>query len=175
MGPWQFMPWPFFIAATPTDHSFRMSNLPIRTDSESNEHLLRHSLGIVDGETFDDPAAEMIDSEQIVNHLLADPDVTQHVTRRSCDGIDSMTGYYRCQFDASQERTVLHVPIHPPMACVPEVEVMFVEQADSFRIRVTDRQKFGARLEIIRSAGHDQTDSVMVEVILTTPVKNSID
>ena len=152
-----------------------MSNLPARTDSESNEHLLRHSLGIVDGETFDDQAVEMVDSEQIVNHLLADPEVTQHVTRRSCDGVDSIIGYYRCQFDPTQERTVLHVPLHPPMVSVPDVDAMFVEQADSFRIRVTDRQKFGARLEIIRSAGHDQASSVMVEVILTAAIENPVD
>lgn len=152
-----------------------MSNLPARTDSESNEDLLRHSLGIVDGETFEDEASDAVDAEQIVNHLLSDSDVTQHVTRRSCDGVDSVTGYYRCQFDPSQERAILHVPIHPPMACVPEVDAMFVEQADSFRIRVTDRQKFGARLEIIRSTGQDQSDSVMVEVILTAAIKNPIE
>ena len=144
-----------------------MSNLPARSDSESNERLLRHSLGIVDGKTFEEEATEAIDAQQIIDHLVSEPDVVQHVTRRRCDGVDSMTGYYRCDFEPSQERNVLHVPIHPPMASVPDVDTMFVEQVDSFRIRVTDRQKFGARLEIIRSSELDQSDSVMVEVMLT--------
>ena len=144
-----------------------MSNLPARSDSESNEHLLRHSLGIVDGKTFEEEATEAIDAQQIIDHLLSEPDVVQHVTRRRCGGVDSMTGYYRCDFEPSQERNVLHVLIHPPMASVPDVDTMFVEQVDSFRIRVTDRQKFGARLEIIRSSELDQSASVMVEVMLT--------
>ena len=149
-----------------------MSNLPARSDSESNEHLLRHSLGVVDGDTFEEEAAGTIDAQQIVDHLLADPDVTQHVTRRSCDSVESMTGYYRCKFEPSQERAVLHVPIHPPMSTVPHVNASFVEQVDAMRIRVTDRQKFGARLEIIRSTDRDQQCRVMVEVILSTSVEN---
>ena len=143
-----------------------MSNLPARSDSESNEHLLRHSLGIVDGETLEEEAAAAIDAQQIIDHLVSDSEVTQHVTRRRCDGVDSMTGYYRCDFEPSQERAVLHVPIHPPMASVPDMDTMLVEQVDSVRIRVTDRQKFGARLEIIRSTELDQSVSVMVEVML---------
>ena len=127
---------------------------------------MRHSLGIVDGETFDEEVAEAIDAQQIIDHLVSDSEVTQHVTRRHCDGVDSMTGYYRCDFEPSQERAVLHVPIHPPMASVPDMDTMLVEQVDSVRIRVTDRQKFGARLEIIRSTELDQSVSVMVEVML---------
>lgn len=149
-----------------------MSNLPAKTEPESNEHLLRHSLGIVDGDSFDDELSETIDAEQIVQQLLSDPDVTQHVTRRSCDGTDSITGYYRCQFESSQERAILHVPIHPPMLSVPEVEALFVDDDEALRIRVTDRQKFGARLEIIRSAGQEQANSVMVEVVLTASIEN---
>ena len=141
-----------------------MSNLPAKSKPESNEHLLVHSLGIVDGEAFED---EAIDAEQLVQQLLSDPEVAQIVTRRNCDGLDSITGYFRCQFEASQERAILHVPIHPPLANVPEVEAMLVEEIDSVRIRVTDRQKFGARLEVIRSTGLDQSDVVMVEVVLT--------
>jgi len=141
-----------------------MSNLPAKSKPESNEHLLVHSLGIVDGEGFDD---EAIDAEQLVQQLLSDPEVTQLVTRRNCDGLDSITGYFRCKFEASQERAILHVPIHPPLASVPDVEAMLVEESDSVRIRVTDRQKFGARLEVIRSTGLDQPDVVIVEVLLT--------
>jgi len=144
-----------------------MSNLPAKSKPESNEHLLVHSLGIVDGEEFEDDGAEAIDAEQLVQHLLSDPDVTQHVTRRDCDGLDSITGYFRCRFESSQERAILHVPIHPPMGKVPNVEAMLVEETDSLRIRVTDQQKFGARLEVIRSTGLDQPDAVMVEVVLT--------
>ena len=152
-----------------------MSNLPARSDSESNEHLLRHSLGIVDGDSYEEEAAETIDGQQIVDYLLSEPDVTQHVTRRNCDSVESMTGYYRCKFEPSQERVVLHVPIHPPMAHVPKVEAMFVEPVDSFRVRVTDQQKFGARLEIIRATGQDQPTSVMVEVILTAADEQSVE
>jgi hypothetical protein len=152
-----------------------MSNLPARSDSESNEHLLRHSLGIVDEDSFEEVATETIDGQQIVDHLLSDPSVTQFATRRNGDSVDSMTGYYRCKFEPSQERAVLHVPIHPPMAHVPEVEATFAEPVDSFRIRVTDHQKFGARLEIIRATGLDQPASVMVEVILTAADEQSVE
>ena len=113
-----------------------------------------------------------LDTEQILDHVLSDPSVTQFVTRRNCDGLESVTGYFRCQFDTTQERTILHVPIHPPLGNVPEVAAMLVEEIDSFRIRVTDRQKFGARLEVIRSAGLDQADLVVVEVVLTAAAEN---
>ncbi len=150
-----------------------MSNLPAKSEPDSNEHLLRRSLGIVGEEAFESDHSEALDAENIVDLILSDPDVTQHVTRRHCDGVDSITGYFRCLFEASQERAILHVPIHPPMISVPDVEALFVEEDDSFRIRVTDRQKFGARLEIIRSARQEQAGSVMVEVILTASIENS--
>ena len=152
-----------------------MSNLPAKSEPESNEHLLRHSLGIVDGDSFEDETLETFDAEQMLHELLSDPNVYQHVTRRSCDGEDSITGYFRCQFEPSQERTILHVPIHPPMSAVPKVNASFVQPEDAKRIRVTDRQKFGTRLEIIRSTDHDQPCQVMVEVILTASSERPVE
>jgi hypothetical protein len=150
-----------------------MSNLPAKSDSESNEHLLVHSLGVVGSDVDDAAALEIVDAERIVLQLLADPDVTQQVTRRHCDGVDSIAGYFRCRFEPSQERAVLHVPIHPPMTEVPAVDACLVEDREGVRIRITDRQKFGARLEVIRSGGHDQPASVMVEVTLTASLQGT--
>ena len=141
-----------------------MANLP----ADSNEHLL---LGIASGTEIGADEPMPLDSEQIVTYILADPNVTQHVTRTLCDGVDSVAGYFRCNFSATQERSILHVPLVPPMAEVPAVEAIVVDEQLSARIRVTDRQKFGVRVEVIRGADVAGAASLMIEVIVSSAVE----
>ena len=137
-----------------------MANVP----ANSNEHLL---LGIASGTEVGSDESATLDVEQMVERVLADPNVTQHTTRTLCDGVDSIAGYFRCDFAATQERSILHVPLVPPMDGVPTVEAIIVNGDLSARIRITDRQKFGVRLEVIRTTDLAAATNLMVEVIAT--------
>lgn len=78
--------------------------------------------------------------------IMDDPSVMQHIVRSESGGLEALSGLFRMSFSPQQTSTVLHVPLHPPMGGVPEVETFC--DLESFRIRVTDSQRFGVRLEI---------------------------
>jgi hypothetical protein len=110
-----------------------------------------------------------IDLEVMLAQVLADPNLVQHVMRTRNDGVETMTAYFRCDFSPGQQRYVLHVPFSPAFLEVPIVNSMFTEGSDG-RIRVTDCQKFGARLEVILPPSGGSESSLLVEVIATAPV-----
>ena len=136
--------------------------------ANSNEHLL---LSIAQGTEIAADETVEFDAEQMIAHVLSDPGVVQHVTRTRADGVETIAGYFRCPFKADQERSILHVPIVPALTEIPEVEALVMEDdaasAGNARIRITDRQKFGLRLEVIRSGGKLPATDLMVEVTCT--------
>lgn len=85
-------------------------------------------------------------SAHVEESVMDNPAVIQHITRFHCDGQEMLSGQFRMSFSPQQTSAVLHVPLHPPMGSVPQVE-SFCDNED-FRIRVTDAQRFGVRLEI---------------------------
>ena len=98
--------------------------------------------------------------------MLSDPAVKQIVVRSENEGIDQLVGYYRCEFAPDEKRNILHVPIQPPMMEQPKVQAIGVE--DDIRVRVTDCQKFGVRLEILLNQATAENHGVVVEIILTS-------
>jgi len=95
---------------------------------------------------------------------MADPAVSQHIIRSNVDGKDLFSGEFRVSIPAQQTISVLHVPLHPPMPIVPVVEAFCDNEA--VRIRVTDAQRFGVRLEIKTTAIEAAVDEV-VQVQIT--------
>ena len=119
----------------------------------------------------DDDILEEVDLELVTERILADPDLTQHITRRNGEGQDTLAGYFRCQFEAEQQRYALHVPLYPPMSMIPEVEAIVMD-SDAASVRVTDRQRFGIRLEVVLNRPLTKISNVMVEVIAVCTVES---
>lgn len=91
--------------------------------------------------------------------VMADPAVSQHIIRSHDGTQDLFLGEFRISIEPQQTVHVLHVPLHPPMDSQPTVEAFTDNEA--LRIRVTDVQKFGVRLEIKAAI----SDEAMVDVV----------
>lgn len=91
--------------------------------------------------------------------VMTDPAVSQHVIRSHDGTQDLFAGEFRISIPPQQTIYVLHVPLYPPMDSKPSVEAFADNQA--LRIRVTDAQRFGVRLEIKAAS----SDEAIVEVI----------
>ena len=126
---------------------------------------------LVSGALGDDTLDESseIDLEVILAQILADPSLVQHVMRTRRDGVETVTAYFRCDFLPKQQRCILHVPFSPAFSELPIVNAMASERSD-VRIRVTDCQKFGARMEVVLPPSSGSESSLLVEVIATTPI-----
>lgn len=99
------------------------------------------------------------DAEGEETSVMADPAVSQHIIRSHDGTQDLFSGEFRVCIPPQQTVHVLHVPLHPPMKGQPKVEAYC--ENEGMRMRVTDVQKFGARLEIKTAA----SDTATVEVI----------
>lgn len=122
----------------------------------------RSLLGMEDKGDFCDP-------EMMLEQLLDDPNLIQHVTRTDNSGRETITGYFRVTFELGQQRQVLHVPFVPSLKVVPQVESRVTDQADA-RVRITDRQKFGVRAEIVLSRPAESARRMLVEISATESI-----
>lgn len=100
--------------------------------------------------------------------LLADPSVNQLMLRTEKDGVDQLVSYFRCEFQPGEKHFVLHVPVQPAMSEHPAVQAMGVDE--DLRIRTTKVEKFGVRLEAILDVVATEAKSMLIEVVLTSPV-----
>ena len=105
--------------------------------------------------TVDD--ASMAEGEAL--SVMEDRSVSQHIIRSHDGAQDLFAGEFRITIPPQQTIHVLHVPLHPPMNSKPSVEA-FADN-EELRIRVTDVERFGVRLEV-KAALSDQE---IVEVI----------
>jgi hypothetical protein len=121
-------------------------------------------------ESYDDDATA--DPEVMLERILADPGLAQHIVRTHRDSQETVVGYFRCAFRPGQQRYILHLPFTPLLPGVPTIEALATEQSD-IRTRVTDRQKYGARIEVILPAPSLIEQSVLVEVIATSDISNN--
>ena len=126
------------------------------TDNQTSDRL---------DDVADDRTVEL-DPELMLAQLLADPHMMQHWVRTHRDGVDSIATYNRCNFVPGQQRSVWHLSFLPPFSFIPEIEARAVEDVD-LRVRVTDRQKFGARLEIVLPQPAAADLSVLIEATAT--------
>lgn len=118
--------------------------------------------------TIDEPDSTELDSD--IAAMIADG-ITQKLVRSHKDDQETIVGMFRCDLDAGQTRYVLNVPIHPALDEVPEVETMVFE--DGIRTRITNREKFGVRLELVISNSEHQPKSVYVETVICATHRKS--
>ncbi len=124
--------------------------------SETN---FEHLLGVQDDESFADP-------ELILQQVLENPSLIQHVTRTLEAGRQTVAGYFRVEFEPDQQRSVLHIPFAPPLKIVPQVDAHVTDHQD-VRVRVTDCQRFGVRVEVILDQASHSRQKILVEIIAT--------
>jgi len=120
---------------------------------------------------------EEYDQELVIGQLLSDPSFTQITTRCQRDGMDTICHYHRCQRPQHQARLILHFPFYPPFEGVPEVQINFMDQVEG-RIRITDQQKFGARVEIVlnlSSLSSESSPDFWMECIASAPLTAGVD
>jgi len=110
--------------------------------------------------------ASAIDPELMLEQILNDPSLVQHIVRTQTADTETIVAYFRCSFSVDQQRTILHIPFSPPLSNVPSVEAMVVEN-EIARVRVTDQQKFGARLEVVLPEPAASPSRLLVEAIVT--------
>ena len=102
-------------------------------------------------------------SEEQENSVMADRAVSQHVIRSHDGTQDLFAGEFRISIPPRQTIHVLHVPLYPPMDSQPSVEA-FTDN-EQLRIRVTDVQRFGVRLEIkVQSSDLEIVEVIQVQI-----------
>jgi len=99
-----------------------------------------------------------------LEQILADSNLSQHWTRSVRDGLETIVAYYRCQFSVGQQRYVLLIPFQPALKEIPKTTANVIDDFDA-RVRITDLQKFGARLEIVLAQPATVSVHLLVEVI----------
>lgn len=119
-----------------------------------------------------DDQDETVDPELMLEQILANPELTQQLTRTVGDGNESVVAYFRCRIEPAQQRVVLHLPLVPPMERRPEVEASIMDDVPG-RVRITDRQRFGIRLEIVLSESIREEMNLLVEIVASAPVGSS--
>lgn len=110
------------------------------------------------------------DAEALLQLTLGNPDLKQHITRCESEGVDTMICYQRVTLMPGERRHAVHITLNPPMPAIPEVEAFMVDPVPA-RIRTTDRQRFGTRLEIVLDEPVSVATQLMVEVMITAPLK----
>jgi len=97
---------------------------------------------------------------------FADPGVSQQVTRRiTPDDLDCIEALLRVTFAAGEREAVVHLPIHPPLPGVPEVECEPLEE-DDVDFKVTTAQPYGVRIEVRRHTEYDDARTLAIGVAL---------
>lgn len=98
-----------------------------------------------------------------LDRFLANESLTQLAVHSTNENSETIVHYSRCQFEPGQTRYVLHIPFFPTLANKPTIDANVIEF--DARVRVTDCQRFGARIEII---ANDSSDHPAIAVVETT-------
>ena len=128
------------------------------------------------------------DEELILSAMLDDPELNQFSTRKSVDDTDTIIVYRRLLFAAGQQNIVMHFPIEPALKTAPSVDVMVLsestklkaknsEQGDAeqlaatARVKVTDQQPYGIRLEVTLARPTEHAFTVFIETIIQSEMR----
>lgn len=111
------------------------------------------------------------DEEESVN-LFDDPAVTQQVIRSSIGDEEFVNFTVRATIPEKAERQVIHLPIWPALDEVPKVDA-FVVSGTEARIRLGQAQRFGIRIELVKTTPLFETTETLVEVILRAKKKET--
>ena len=97
--------------------------------------------------------------------------LVQQYSRHRKDSTEYINGIFRCDFDVNQKRYALNIPIHPPLFEIPTVEAIGIDC--DVRIRVTDCQRFGVRIEIAANDAINAASSRFVDVVISSSTTDS--
>ncbi|MBX3442719.1 MAG: hypothetical protein KF774_09945 [Planctomyces sp.] len=102
--------------------------------------------------------------------LAADlpPGVEQSWQRSRIDGRDLLEGVVRITFEAGESTAIVHVPLQPAMAQVPDVECEPVDDAE-IRVAADPVLPYGVRLTCRRSGETAQPLSTAIAVAISCP------
>jgi hypothetical protein len=117
-------------------------------------------------ELSDQSETPQFDLELILEQLLRDPAVSQFSIRHQFETEETISTYMRCDLAGGQQRVVLHVPFYPHFRSIPRVTASILDGLEG-RTRVTDHQKFGARVEIALQESSLEPLTIQVEIIAT--------
>ena len=137
------------------------------TENNPIERLLSAKADAIDSESSSVDAADSVQS------VIANPNLTQHLTRTVEDNVDTIVGYFRCRFDVGQQRYSLHFVVHPAFENKPDVEAIPLD-IDEMRIRVTDCLTYGIRAELVLPKPATEPTQVLVEIIASAGQNNPI-
>ncbi len=132
-------------------------NSPQATPSKIMTDEVINNLIEIDGDNS-------IDSEIALQQILETPGLFQHVTRSDHEGLETVVGYFRVDFEPNSQRHILHVPFSPPFKTLPQVDTNTLGEQDA-RIRITDVQKFGLRMEVILPQMTNSSQHMIIETI----------
>ncbi len=125
---------------------------------------MNESLDLATGNPVNEPSrCHPNEFDDSIESLLA-TGIVQQLMRTQLAGTDQITGIFRCDFSQEQDRYALNIPIHPALSAIPAVEAIALES--DARIRVTDRQKFGVRLEVVLNRAAAEPQQVFVDVVI---------
>jgi hypothetical protein len=117
--------------------------------------------------------AESCDQEiELEPPIFSDESIRQQTTRSWVDGADCLSVSARVVIPAGADREVVHIPIQPAFATVPDVEAFVISGAD-MRIRVTHRQKFGLRLELVLAKPSSEAAESIIEIVSLSKQKET--
>ncbi len=109
---------------------------------------------------------ESIDAEVVLQQLLDNSELIQHLSRTTHEGRQTIAGYFRIEFQPGEQRHILHIPLTPALKIIPQVTAHVTDHQD-VRVRITERQKFGIRAEVILARVAESIRRVLVEIIAT--------
>lgn len=99
-----------------------------------------------------------------LDEFLNEPSQKQKTIRLLDDSSTKVVHLRRCCFEKGQSCFVVHVPFFPPLKNVPIVDASSFDTET--RIRITERNRFGLRIEVISLNRNHKSLSESVEVVV---------
>ena len=103
--------------------------------------------------------------------IFLDSSISQQTIRSEYEGDDCLNITTRAVIPAGADRHVIHIAICPAMSTIPEVDAYVISGTEA-RIRVTQRQKFGVRLELIVGEVSEHKREAILEVVARSKKQN---
>lgn len=140
---------------------------PLPSEQSSFHRFEEPPAGEPDVDELDEDRIDEADEEC---SLQIGPATRQWMTRTIRMHGEVVEGGCRIEFSVGQKQAVLHLPFTPALSGTPEFECEALDGSD-VRFRITARLPYGIRMEISRSSGLDQCQSVELGYSASAPLQ----
>lgn len=130
----------------------------------------RFAVSRIEEPDADEINEDLIDESDQECPVRIGPDTRQWMTRTIQVDREVIEGGCRIEFSAGQKQAVLHLPFTPALSGIPEFECEAIDGSD-VRFRITARLPYGIRMEISRSSGLDQCQTVELGYSASAPLQ----